>query len=139
MKRTAARFAPLLATAMAASGCATTHLSGEYRPHAGAELDTTKPDSTEKEVIGEHGKWLFLWGLIDTRDFDTASDFKERVKEGYIVKDIEVKDRESVAGVFLWIITAGLVNHHTIVIKAHPIAPEGTIPAGSPPPATPEH
>ncbi|MEZ0231024.1 MAG: hypothetical protein ACAI25_20580 [Planctomycetota bacterium] len=123
MTRSRARFAPVLAAALAASGCATTHLSGEYRPHAGGPDDKRAPDL---ENLGEHSKWLFFWGLLDTRDYDTTSDLKGHVKDGYIVRDVEIKDRESVGGVFLWIITAGIVNHHTVVIKGRTVAPSTT-------------
>ena len=131
MTRTHARFAPLLAAALAASGCATTHLSGEYRPYAGGP-EEKHVTALDKETIGEHSKWLFFWGLLDTRDFDTSSDFKSKVKEGYVVRDVEIKDRESIGGVFLWIITAGIVNHHTVVIKGRTVAPESSMPAGAP-------
>ncbi len=125
MRRTRARFGPVLAAALAASGCATTHLSGEYRPHAGGlgEKDATALD---KETLGKHSKWLFFWGLLDTRDYDATTDLEGSVREGYVVRDLEIKDRESIGGVFLWIITAGIVNHHTVVIKGRPVAPDTT-------------
>jgi hypothetical protein len=110
---------------MAASGCATTHLSGEYRPHAGG-FEEKKATALDKETLGKHSKWLFFWGLLDTRDYDTTADLAANVKEGYVVRDLEVKDRESIAGVFLWIITAGIVNHHTVVLKGRTVAPDTT-------------
>jgi hypothetical protein len=131
MTRTHARFAPLLAAAMAASGCATTHFSGEYRPRAtGAESEGVT--ATDKETLGRHSKWLFFWGLLDTKDTFT-NDLDARVREGYVVRDLEVKDRESIPGVFLWIITAGIVNHHTVVLKGHTVAPATTSPAAPTP------
>jgi hypothetical protein len=126
MKRTRARLAPVLAGVLTASGCATTHLSGEYRPHAGG-MEEPHATATDKETLGKHSKWLFFWGLFDTRDFDASSDFKGTVKEGYVVRDLEIKDRESIGGVLLWIISAGIINHHTVVIKGRTVAPETSI------------
>lgn len=131
MTRTNARFAPVLAAALAASGCATTHLSGEYRPHAGG-FEEKHATAVDKETLGKHSKWLFLWGLLDTRDYDTTDDLNAKVREGYVVRDVEIKDHESIGGVLLWIITAGIVNHHTVVIKGRTVAPETSMPAGAP-------
>lgn len=117
MRNKASWPATALAGLLAASGCATTHLPGEYRPSPGPEVAAEKHD---RKTIATGSEWLFLWGLLDTGHFDVNEELRKNVRSNEAVTNLEVKDRLSVGGALLWIITAGIVSHHTIVVKGEP-------------------
>jgi hypothetical protein len=109
-----------LATAMAATlpvaGCATTHLSGDYSPHASGEISRR----TERRLLAKGNEWLFFWGLLDSGSFDLDKELRSQLREDEVVTNLDVEDRLSVGGAFLWIITAGIVSHHSIVAEGEP-------------------
>jgi hypothetical protein len=116
MKRTNAYLALLLAASMPlTTGCATTYLGGEYRTTA---MDIAKKE--DKRTLAKGSEWLFFWGLLDSGTFNLQKELRNQLREDEAVTDLEVKDRLSVGGFFLWLITAGIVSHHTLVAKGHP-------------------
>ncbi|MEZ0231023.1 MAG: hypothetical protein ACAI25_20575 [Planctomycetota bacterium] len=115
MKRTSSILALTLAASMPLSGCATTYLGGEYRTKAN-EL-ARKHDKT---TLAEGSEWLFFWGLLDSGRFNVQKELRNQLREDECVTDLEVKDRLSVGGFFLWLITAGIISHHNLIAKGHP-------------------
>ncbi len=115
MKRTNAMMALTVAASMPVSGCATTHLSGEYRTEA-----TDLARKEESRELAKGSEWLFFWGLLDTGSFNLDRELKAQLREDECVTNLEVKDRLSIGGAFLWIITAGIVSHHSIVASGQP-------------------
>lgn len=115
MKKTNTFLALILAASMPLSGCATTYLGGEYRTKA-----TDIVRKSDKQTLAKGSEWLFFWGLFDSGRFDLQKELKNQLREDEAVTDLEVKDRLSVGGFFLWVITAGIISHHTLVAKGHP-------------------
>jgi len=115
VKRTNALIALVLAASLPVSGCATTYLGGEYRTKA-----NDLAHKGDKHTLAKGNEWLFFWGLLDTGHFNLQKELRNQLREDECVTDLEVKDRLSIGGFFLWIITAGIVSHHTIVAKGHP-------------------
>lgn len=115
MKRTNALLALLLAASMPVSGCATTYLGGEYRTKTS---DIARKE--DKHTLAKGSEWLFFWGLLDTGRFNLEKELRNQLREDECVADLEVKDRLSIGGFFLWIITAGIISHHSLVAKGHP-------------------
>jgi hypothetical protein len=107
---------PLVALLLAVSGCATTNMSGEYRPHSSDEVT----NKAEKRVLGKGGKFLFFWGLATTRDFDVDAALARQLRDNEVVTGIEIEDHLSIGGAFLWLITAGIVSHHSVVLEGSP-------------------
>ena len=99
-----------LLAALGLGGCASTHLSGEYR---------TEPADVvhkgERRRIAKGNEWMFFWGILDTGSFNLDHEIKKQLRADEVVTDLEITDRLSVGGAFLWIITAGIVSHHSIV------------------------
>lgn len=143
MKRTNSLLALVLAASMPVTGCASTHLGGEYRTEA---TDIAKTE--ESRTLAKGNEWMFFWGLLDSGSFDLQSELKKQLREDECVTNLEIKDRLSVGGFFLWLITAGIISHHSIVAKgspavlnrpapeksatgAVPVAPAAPLPAGS--------
>jgi hypothetical protein len=125
MKRTNAYLALLLAASMPlTTGCATTYLGGEYRTTA---MDIAKKE--DKRTLAKGSEWLFFWGLLDSGSFNLQKELRNQLREDEAVTDLEVKDRLSVGGFFLWLITAGIVSHHTLVAKGHPSVINRPVPA----------
>ncbi len=115
MKRTNAIIALAVAASMPVSGCATTHLSGEYR------TDTTDLAAREESrELARGSQWLFLWGLLDSGSFNLDRELKAQLRDNECVTNLEVKDRLSIGGALLWIITVGIVSHHSIVASGQP-------------------
>jgi hypothetical protein len=115
MKKTNTFLALLLAASMPLSGCASTYLGGEYRTKAN---DLAR--KSDKQTLAKGSEWLFFWGLLDTGRFNVQKELRNQLREDEAVTDLEIKDRLSVGGFFLWLITAGIISHHTLVAKGHP-------------------
>jgi hypothetical protein len=115
VNRTGNLLALTLAASMPVTGCATTYLGGEYRTKAN-EL----AHKQDKHTLAKGSEWLFFWGLLDSGKFNLQKELRNQLREDECVTDLEVKDRLSVGGFFLWIITAGIISHHTLVAKGHP-------------------
>jgi hypothetical protein len=115
MKRTNAIVALAVAAAMPVSGCATTHLSGMYQSKT-----TDVVRSEEKRTLAKGNDWLFFWGLVDTGSFNLDKEIENQLRSDECVTNLDIKDRLSVGGVLLWIITAGIVSHHSIVATGQP-------------------
>src|SRR5437899_2546598 len=107
MKRTNSLVALALAASMPVTGCATTYLGGEYRTKAN---DIVRKE--DKQTLAKGSEWLFFWGLVDTGHFNLNKELRNQLREDEAVSDLEIKDRLSVGGFFLWLITAGIVSHH---------------------------
>jgi len=105
----------LAASMMPVTGCATTYLGGEYRTKAN---DIAKKE--DKHTLAKGNEWLFFWGLFDTGHFNLNKELRNQLREDECVTDLEVKDRLSIGGAFLWLITGGIVSHHRLVAKGHP-------------------
>jgi len=132
MKRTNSLLALLLAASMPVTGCATTYLGGEYRTKAN---DLARKE--DKHTLAKGSEWLFFWGLFDTGRFNLQKELRNQLREDEAVTDLEVKDRLSVGGFFLWIITAGIISHHTLVAKGQPSVINRPAPDRSPTSAAP--
>lgn len=115
MKKSSTFLALLLAASMPLTGCATTYLGGEYRTKS---TDLVRKE--DKRTLAKGSEWLFFWGLFDTGRFNVQKELKNQLREDECVTDLEVKDRLSIGGFFLWIITAGIISHHTLVAKGQP-------------------
>jgi hypothetical protein len=115
MRRTSSILALTLAASMPLSGCATTYLGGEYRTKAN---DLARKH--DKTTLAKGSEWLFFWGLLDTGRFNVQKELRNQLREDECVTDLEVKDRLSVGGFFLWLITAGIISHHSLIAKGHP-------------------
>ena len=122
-----------LAACLAASGCATVHLAGEYRPNVGTDI----VHRNDKRVVAEGSEWFFLWGIFDSGRFDLNEELHHTLHEDEALANVAIEDRISFGGVVLWIITAGIVSHHDIIVSGEPAqihaAPAG--PSTSAPPA----
>jgi hypothetical protein len=118
-----------LALSLAVSGCASTHLSGTYRPSA-----TNISDVSETDVVAKGGKWYFLWGMLDSGTFDVQEEMEKDLKPYESLVNLEVKDKLSVGGFFLWLITAGIVSHHRVTASGQVALSER--PPAPPPPAS---
>ena len=135
MRSTSTVLALALAASMPLQGCTTTHLAGEYRTKSNDLVRKEK-----KRTLAKGSNWLFFWGLLDTGHFDLQGKLSDQLRGDEVVTDLEVKDRLSVGGFFLFIITAGIVSHHALVAKGSPAisnrppAEKGTATAPSPAP-----
>ncbi|HZV00921.1 MAG TPA: hypothetical protein VFF73_29670 [Planctomycetota bacterium] len=125
MRRTSRTLAYVLAAALPAAGCATTHLSGEYRTSP-----TTVSMKEGMRTLDEGSAWPLFWGLFDAGSYDAGRELSKKLRPDEVVTSLEVKERLSVGGFFLWLITAGIVSHHTIEIN-------GRTSVSSRPPAEP--
>lgn len=100
----------VLACAMPFAGCATTYLGGEYRTDA-----HSLAKKGETRTLAKGNEWMFFWGIFDSGHFDLNKELKSELREDECVTDLEITDHLSVGGVFLWIFTAGIISHHSIV------------------------
>jgi hypothetical protein len=116
-----------LAVAMTA-GCSSTVLSGTYRPTA-----ENVSELGEVEEVASGGQWLFFWGLLDSGTTDLREDMGKGLKGYESLVNIEVQNKLSVGGFFLWLFTAGIVSHHNINVRAQTALSERT----TPPPTAP--
>ncbi len=127
MKRTKSILAGGLSAALAlgGSGCSVTHLGGAYRTAAN---DVT---SKQKMVTLDEGSTIPLfWGLFDAGSYDAKKELAKKLRPDEEITNLEIKERLSVGGFFLWLITAGIVSHHTIEVR-------GQTSVSSRPPAEP--
>lgn len=115
MKRTQRTTALLLAVAMPLAGCGTTHLGGEYRTKS-----HDLASKADRRTVSKGSEWLFFWGLLDTGQVHVDSDIEQHLRPDEVLTEVEVKDRLSVGGFFLWLFTAGIVSHHAIVVSGKP-------------------
>jgi hypothetical protein len=123
-----------LAATLPVSGCSHTHLSGEYRPSPGTDI----VHRNDERVIAEGSRWPFLWGLLDLGDFDLNLELQKAVRDSEAFTDLDIRERVSVGGVVLWILTVGIVSHHTVVVRGSPAElRHETPPAPAPSPGTP--
>jgi len=113
MRTRHAFLATVLAFLVPAAGCATTHLAGEYSVVPRSETRATFAPTT----LARGSQWQFLWGLIDTGRFDLDQELKHHVRTDEVVTDLEIRERLSIGGFFLWLITAGIVSHHSLVAE----------------------
>jgi hypothetical protein len=102
-----ASLAPLLAAGLA-SGCTSTHVGGAYWPKT--DLD----DPGKPVVLADGSQWRFLWGLAGSGTLALDDELRRRVREDERVTHLELEDRLSVGGAFLWVMTGGVVSHHTL-------------------------
>ena len=114
MNRTKSVLAGGLSAALAFSGCATTHLGGAYR--TAANEVSSKQDM---RTLDEGSCVPLFWGLFTAGSYDAKKELGKKLRPDEEVTNLEVKERLSVGGFFLWLITAGLVSHHTIEIRGH--------------------
>ena len=126
MKRT--RITALaLALGVAAPGCSSTQLSGTYRP-----ASTNVSEVGETEVLAKSGQWLFFWGLLDSGTLDLENDMKRDLRPYEAVVNLEVKNKLSVGGFLLWLITAGIVSHHKLTARGQLALAERATPPTTP-------
>jgi hypothetical protein len=112
MKRTKTILALGLAASFPAAGCATTHLGGAYR--------TSAVDLSAKQhmhTLDEGSSWPLFWGLFDAGSYDANRELAKKLRPDEEVTNLEVKERLSVGGFFLWLITGGIVSHHAIEVR----------------------
>jgi hypothetical protein len=133
----------VLAAALPLSACTTTHLAGDYHPRGTGTSEGTASDvyksgkesvegvgraNEQKPVIATGHSFTFLWGTLNTGsvqvDVMLSPSFKDKT-----IRGVEVEDRISLGGVVLWILTAGIFSHHSVIVRGD-IAPE------TPPPST---
>ncbi len=112
MKRTKTGLALALACSLPVAGCSTTYLGGEYRTDA-----NSLAKKGEVHTLAKGNEWMFFWGIFDSGHFDLNKELKSQLREDEVVTDLEIKDRISVGGVILWIFTAGIISHHSIVAE----------------------
>jgi len=125
MKRTKPTLAVLLAASLPVSGCTTTHLGGSYRTSA-----TEISSKQEARTLDEGNSWPLFWGLFEAGSYDANRELAKKLRPDEEVTGLEVKERLSVGGFFLWLVTAGIVSHHTIEVR-------GSTTVHSRPPAEP--
>lgn len=135
MRRTTTALGFLLASVLALDGCAKTTLQGLYRPQANDVAEHEEP-----RVLASGSEWVFLWGMVPTGDFDLNMEMERSLRENEGLTDVEVEDHLSIGGFFLWLVTAGIVSHHSVtatgqvVIVRDRAAPPTPTPAPAPPP-----
>jgi hypothetical protein len=146
MKRSKAALALTLAASIPASGCATVHLGGIYRTKA-TDIVMKEPERT----LDEGSTWPLFWGLFIAGSYDANRELAKKLRPDEEVAHLQVRERLSVGGIFLWLVTAGIVSHHTVEIRgatavvsrppaepatgaaAAPAEREGVTPAGTQP------
>ncbi|HZU96786.1 MAG TPA: hypothetical protein VFF73_08855 [Planctomycetota bacterium] len=128
-------FAVLLGAALSAAGCATTHLAGEYNP--GSQVPLDKPHKIEEShaeptTLATGHDWVLFWGIVELQSTDMDKKIKGQLRSDEMIKDPEVRNHISLGGALLWIVTAGIVSHHSVDFR-------GTVVAARelPPPAAP--
>lgn len=146
MKRNGRLLAVVLACAVPLSACTTTHFYGEYHPRSASSPEAGRSaknvaragGNAVKDVLGGREQapvlatghsWVFLWGTLDTGSVEVddimSSSFKDKT-----LTNMEVEDRISLAGVVLWVLTAGIFSHHTVIVRGDVVEP-------TPPPTAP--
>src|SRR5262245_56192870 len=114
MNRTKSVLAGGLSAALAFSGCATTYLGGAYRTQA-TDVVSQQPMRT----LDEGSCIPLFWGLFVPGSYDAKHELAKKLRPDEEITDLQVKERLSVGGFFLWLITAGIVSHHTIEVRGH--------------------
>jgi hypothetical protein len=115
----------LLAVSLLAAGCTTTHFEGSYRTEP---TETTY--SERMRTLDEGSSWPLFWGLFPAGSYAADRELARFLRPDETVTHLEIRERTSVGGVFLWIVTLGLVTHHTIEVR-------GEVAVVSRPPAEP--
>src|SRR4051812_43641176 len=101
MNRTKSILAGGLSTALAFSGCSVTHLGGAYR--------TTATDVSSKQdmrTLDEGSTIPLFWGLFDAGSYDANRELAKKLRPDEEITNLEIKERLSVGGFFLWLFTA---------------------------------
>lgn len=114
MKRTKSILAGGLCAGLAFSGCATTHLGGAYRTSA-----TDVASKQEMRTLDEGSCIPLFWGLFEAGGYDANRELAKKLRPDEEITNLEIKERLSVGGFFLWLITAGIMSHHTIEVRGH--------------------
>jgi hypothetical protein len=130
MKRTKTLLAIVLAASMPIAGCSATYLGGEYRTDA-----TNIAKKGDPHTLAKGSEWMFFWGLFDSGHFDLNQELKSQLREDECITDLEIKDRLSVGGAFLWIFTLGIISHHSLIATGAPSVINRPAPAESTQPA----
>ena len=114
-----------LALSVPLTACQTTRLDGTYHPLKNAAT------GGHKRTLAKDSEWLFFWGLATAGSFNVDDEIRDEVGKHEVVSDLEVRHRISIWGVLLWVVTAGIVSHHAVVLKGR----VGHEPPPPPPPA----
>src|SRR4051812_26157056 len=133
MRRSSKSLAIVLACAMPLSACTTTHFYGEYHPRSPSSPEAGRSArnvgrsgaNAVKDVFGSREQaptlatghsWQFLWGTLNTGSVEVddimSSTFKDKT-----LTNVAVEDRISLGGVVLWILTAGIFSHHSVIVS----------------------
>jgi hypothetical protein len=137
--------AVVLAGAVPLSACTTTHLYGDYHPRSSVTSrtervsDSVKGDvpgfGKQQPILAEGHSFQFLWGTLNTGD-TVVDDLLSPSLKDKTLTNISVEDHISLVGAALWIVTAGIFSHHSIVVRGD-FAPESTPPVAAPAAETP--
>jgi len=118
MRHVTRPLALMLAGSLASTGCATAHLSGEYSPGPkGSNISNDVTSKTEKQNLAEGSDWVLFWGLVEAASTDLGAEARGKLRPDEQIRDAEVRNHLSLPGALLWIITAGLVSHHDLVLS----------------------
>jgi hypothetical protein len=113
------------ALALGGTGCSVTHLGGAYRTAA-----TDVSSKQEMRTLDDGSTFPLFWGLFEAGSYDANRELAKKLRPDEEITNLEIKERISVGGFFLWLITAGIVSHHTIEVR-------GVTAVSSRPPAEP--
>ncbi|MEZ0230406.1 MAG: hypothetical protein ACAI25_17420 [Planctomycetota bacterium] len=120
----------LLSGTLFATGCATAHLAGQYTPQSVSPNATREvTNKTEKQNLAEGSDWVLFWGLVEAASSDLADEAKRNLRQDEAILDPEVRNHLSLPGALLWIVTAGIVSHHDLVLSGR----VGTLKIAEPP------
>lgn len=106
------RLANCVLALVACAGCTTTHLGGAYRTDSN---DIASRRATR--TLDEGSSWPLFWGLFPAGSYDVNHELAKMLRPDEVVTGLEVRERTSVGGFFLWLVTAGIVTHHTIEVR----------------------